>query len=145
MRSLSPKALLLCVCAVVTACSADAQPLRPWRPEDHAQPVGADPREPPPEAPAEQGGVSRAAEALFNVSCGGCHGRDGRGGGVGLPPGVQLPDFSSAEFQKSRTDAAIAQVITEGRGMMPPFAKQVNPQGIVALVAHVRRLAVSPP
>jgi hypothetical protein len=27
--------------------------------------------------------------------------------------------------------------------MMPPFGKQVNPQGITALVAHIRKLGDS--
>lgn len=64
-----------------------------------------------------------------------------------MPPGAQVPDFSSAEFQKSRTDDALAQVIHDGRGMMPPFGKQVTPDGIAVLVAHVRSLGgpVAPP
>jgi mono/diheme cytochrome c family protein len=89
----------------------------------------------------EQGGESRAAEALWTVSCAGCHGRDGKGQGPQRPPGAQPPDFTSAEFQQQRSDAQLVQVITAGKGMMPPFGKQVNPQGIAALIGHIRAFA----
>ncbi|HEY2732427.1 MAG TPA: cytochrome c, partial [Polyangiales bacterium] len=96
-----------------------------------------------PEAP-EQGGEDRAADALYNVSCASCHGRDGHGQGPGRPPGAQLPDFTSPQFQAQRSDAQLSQVIREGRGLMPPFAKQVNEQGQAALVARIRRFAAAP-
>jgi mono/diheme cytochrome c family protein len=86
----------------------------------------------------EQGGVGRAATALWTVSCAGCHGRDGRGFGGQRPPGAQMPDFTRADFQQTRTDEAIAQQIVAGKGLMPPFGKQVNEQGIAALIAHIR-------
>ena len=129
---------------VLAACSEEPGPTRMWRPEDHGEPselggqaqaaTEGDAVEP------EEGGQSRAAAALFNVSCASCHGREGRGGGAGLPPGAQVPDFTTAEFQKSRTDQALAQVIADGRGMMPSFSKQITAPGIAALVAHVRTL-----
>jgi mono/diheme cytochrome c family protein len=89
----------------------------------------------------EEGGVSRAAAALWNVSCASCHGRDGKGLGADRPPGAQLPDFTVAEFQKQRTDEQLLQVMREGRGLMPAFGKQLNQQGLNALLAHVRAYA----
>ncbi len=89
----------------------------------------------------EQGGVDRAAQALWTVSCASCHGRDGRGKGPGRPPGAQLPDFTSAEFQQQRSDQQLVDVIRAGKGMMPPFGKQVNAEGIAALIAHIRAFA----
>jgi mono/diheme cytochrome c family protein len=133
--------------ALLIACDSRPAPKREWRPEDHGQPADIDPaRVPAASSPAEaeQGGVSRAAAALFNVSCAGCHGRDGKGQGVARPPGAQLPDFTSADFQKQRTDAQLIQAIREGRGMMPGFGKQVNDQGLAALVAHVRAYGAEP-
>jgi mono/diheme cytochrome c family protein len=128
----------------VSACESRPAPTREWKPEDHVQPQAADPARTPTEAPADApGGLERAAEALFNVSCASCHGRDGKGQGAGRPPGAQLPDFTSATFQKSQTDEQLAAVIRDGRNMMPPFGKQVNPQGITALVAHIRKLGDS--
>lgn len=123
------------------ACSARPAPTREWRPEDHGQPADIDPARVPAsagQAEPEQGGVGRAAAALWNVSCAGCHGRDGKGQGAGRPPGVQLPDFTSAEFQKQRTDEQLVTVIKAGKNLMPAFGKQLNEQGLAALLAHVR-------
>ena len=122
------------------ACERRVEPRREWRPEDHGQPAQADPARTAPSEP-EQGGVDRAADALYTVSCAGCHGRDGRGQGTQRPPGAQLPDFTAEAFQTQRKDPELAAVIRDGRGMMPGFAKQVNDQGIDALVAKVRRFA----
>jgi mono/diheme cytochrome c family protein len=126
---------------LLLACDSRVTPQREWRPGDHGQPTQVDPsRVPQAEAAPEEGGVERAASALWNVSCASCHGRDGRGQGPGRPPGAQIPDFTAAELQKTRTDAQLLQVIREGRGMMPGFAKQVNEQGLAALVSHIRSL-----
>jgi mono/diheme cytochrome c family protein len=54
-----------------------------------------------------------------------------------------MPDFTSADFQKQRADAQLLAVIREGRGMMPPFGKQLNDQGLTALVQHVRKFGVA--
>ena len=126
----------------LTACEHRVTPTREWQPSDHGQPVQADPlRTPTPVAP-EEGGTDRAAEALFNVSCASCHGRDGRGQGDRRPPGAQFPDFTDPAFQAQRSDAQLSEVIRTGRGLMPPFGKQVNDQGLSALVARIRRFAV---
>jgi mono/diheme cytochrome c family protein len=141
-RALMTSTLLL------SACGAEPAPLREWRPDDHGEPsqlAGQAEAESPSAAaqPDAPGGQARAAEALFNVSCASCHGRDGKGGGPGMPPGAQVPDFSAPEFQASRTDEALAQVIRDGRGMMPPFGKQVTAEGLTVLVAHLRSLAAN--
>jgi len=52
-----------------------------------------------------------------------------------------MPDFTDPQLQAQRTDAQLAEVIRAGRGMMPPFGKQVNEQGLEALVAKLRRFA----
>ncbi len=112
------------------------------------QPAEADPSRTgtqPSDEPAEVGGVDRAAGALWNVSCASCHGRDGAGQGASRPPGAQLPDFTQGDFQKSRSDAQLTEVIVHGRNMMPPFGKQVNEQGVQALVAHIRGFAAHAP
>ena len=124
------------------ACAGDPPPKREWTPADHGQPANPDEsmiatdRVVPGEDPE-----ARAARALWTATCATCHGRDGRGQGEGRPPAARIADFTDPEFQKSRTDEALAQVISEGRGMMPPFGKQLNPQGIAALVRHIRRYA----
>ena len=129
---------------LLLACDSRVAPQREWRPEDHGQPLQVDPSRVPQGEPAkEEGGVERAATALWNVSCASCHGRDGRGQGPGRPPGAQIPDFTSADLQKQRTDDQLLQVIRDGRGMMPGFGKQVNEQGMAALVSLIRTFGSS--
>jgi mono/diheme cytochrome c family protein len=134
----------MCAAVVLLACDSRVSPQREWRPSDHGQPAEVDPsRVPQAAATTEEGGVDRAAAALWNVSCASCHGRDGRGQGPSKPPVAQIPDFTLADFQKQRTDAQLLAVIREGRGMMPPFGKQLNDQGLTALVQHVRKFGAT--
>lgn len=134
--------------ALLTAggCGSEPAPKREWTPADHGQPRDPDEsmiatdRVVPGEDPE-----ARAARALWNATCASCHGRDGRGQGEGRPPGATIADFTTPEFQNGRKDEALAQVISEGRGMMPPFGKQINPQGIGAMVRHIRRYAEPSP
>ena len=121
-------------------CEPRVAPTREWQPSDHGQPTQADPaRTPPQEAESEEGGTERAADALYNVTCSGCHGRDGKGQGPQRPPGASVPDFTDSAFQAARTDVQLMQVLREGRGLMPPFGKQLNDHGLDALIAKVRR------
>jgi hypothetical protein len=62
-----------------------------------------------------------------------------------MPPGAQLPDFSSEAFQHARSDAQLAQVIRDGKGMMPPFGKKLSEDGVAALVRRVRAFSESSP
>jgi mono/diheme cytochrome c family protein len=131
-------------------CSGEPPIEREWTAADHGQPPEADPARVPQEpedAPAEtpEERRARAAGALWNVTCASCHGREGRGDGAGRPPGAQLPDFTDAAWQASRTDEQLADVITNGRNLMPGFAKQINPEGVQVLVEHVRTLRVGEP
>ena len=130
----------------VAGCEARVEATRVWTPQDHTQPSRADPsrvpaeqRDPEPVSKAEA--QARAARALWNVTCASCHGQSGRGQGAARPPGAQIPDFSSEEWQSSRTDAALRQTIVEGRGLMPAFGKRVNDDGVDALIGHMRSLA----
>lgn len=49
---------------------------------------------------------------IFKDTCELCHGLDGKGSEAGIQFGV--PDFSSAEYQKSRTDAQMKESMTNG-------------------------------
>ena len=133
--------------ALGPACG-DPAPKREWTAADHGQPERADPDrtpdQPEPQESEEQALV-RAAAALWNASCAGCHGRDGRGQGPGRPPGAQIADFTAPDWQASRSDAQLEQVIRDGRGMMPAYGKQLNEQGLRALADHVRRLGATAP
>jgi mono/diheme cytochrome c family protein len=135
--------IMMCAAVVLLACDSRVAPQREWRPSDHSEPAEVDPSRVPQAAPTEEGGVDRAAAALWNVSCASCHGRDGRGQGPSRPPGAPIPDLTSPDFQKQRTDAQLLAVIREGRGMMPPFGKTLNEQGLSALIQHVRKFGVT--
>lgn len=134
---------------VLVGCGEET-PTRVWEPSDHGHPPESqvDPSRVPAragaagEAPADpETARRRAAEALWRVSCAGCHGPTGLGGGPELPPGAQPPNLTDPQWQQEHTDAELAAVIRDGRGMMPPFGDRIRPQGVEALVAHVRSLA----
>jgi mono/diheme cytochrome c family protein len=147
--SASYSALFAALAAVLaggsSACGSEPAPKREWTPADHGQPANPDEsmiatdRVVPGEDPE-----ARAARALWTSICASCHGRDGSGQGEQRPPGATIANFTSPEWQASRSDEALALAIAEGRGMMPAFGKQINPQGIAAMVRHVRRYAQPP-
>lgn len=122
----------------VVACGAESKAVRDWTPDDHGHPPTPPSDQAQPPAQPEAGGQARAARALWQVSCAGCHGRNGLGDGPTPPPGAQMPNFATAEFQASRTDAQLVLAMKEGKGMMPSFAKQLNESGFAALVQLIR-------
>lgn len=128
------------VVSLVAGGCSEERDARVWQPDDHQQPSGGVDEASQGE-PAEPGGdtVARAAAALFRASCASCHGVNGRGGGPGLPAGTQVPDLTDAEVQ-GRSNAELARVVREGRGLMPGFGQQLNERGIEAIVGHVRTL-----
>jgi mono/diheme cytochrome c family protein len=119
-----------------------AEAIREWQPSDHQQAESADDSRaaPPDEAPTPAETEARVATAIFHQLCAGCHGDSGHGDGASRPPIARIPDVSEADWQSSHTDDAIAQVIVQGRGMMPAFEAQVTPEGVQVLVRHIRRL-----
>jgi mono/diheme cytochrome c family protein len=79
-------------------------------------------------------------EKLFAKSCAPCHGKDGQPNALFAKQGVRV--FKDADWQKSRTDAQLEQVIREGKKgtMMASFEKQLSAAEIKALVAFIRKL-----
>ena len=78
--------------------------------------------------------------ALFGSKCILCHGKDG----AGLPnwKSKGQPDLTSAEWQRSHTDAQIAETIKNGKGKsMPAFKAKLSDDDVNAVVAHIRSLA----
>lgn len=78
---------------------------------------------------------------LWDTRCASCHGTTGRGDGPAKPSVAQLPDFTSPDYPKKRTDAELHDIIAKGRNMMPPFGEELSELGIQAIIAHVRSLA----
>jgi hypothetical protein len=79
----------------------------------------------------------RFAASIFNRYCIRCHGVDGRG--VWDIPDV--PDFTNAAWQATRTDGQLARAILEGRGaVMPPFRGTLTLEEAFAMARYVRTL-----
>jgi hypothetical protein len=79
----------------------------------------------------------RVTISLFNRYCIRCHGVDGRG--VWDIPDV--PNFTNARWQASRTDGQLVRSIQEGRGsVMPPWRGAISLEESWALARYVRTL-----
>jgi mono/diheme cytochrome c family protein len=77
-------------------------------------------------------------EKIYKANCVLCHAADGSGSS---PSGKALgaKDLRSDVVQK-KTDAELAEVITQGKGKMPAFGKKIKPEDITKLVAYIRAL-----
>ena len=87
--------------------------------------------------------VERGAE-IYAERCETCHGPFGvPAPGMRLPAGVQRPprDLGSAAFQKSVTDAQLAEVVRHGRDGMPAIPPLASAAQANDLVAYVRLLS----
>jgi mono/diheme cytochrome c family protein len=83
-------------------------------------------------------GPDRAADsATYRTKCAVCHGPDGSGSAAGKS--MNVPDLQSPVVQKM-TDAQLAQVISDGKGGMPPFKSSLSEDQIHSLVSYIRSL-----
>ena len=88
-------------------------------------------------ARANPGPDGAAGGATFRTKCEMCHGPDGSGSEVGKS--MNVPDLRSQAVQK-QSDAALVQVISNGKGGMPAFKDSLSADQIHSLVTHVRSL-----
>jgi cytochrome c6 len=86
---------------------------------------------------ADPGPDSATSSATFRTKCAMCHGQDGAGSEVGKS--MNVPDLRSSVVQKL-PDAQLAQIISDGKGGMPPFKSSLSEAQIHDLVGHVRSL-----
>jgi cytochrome c6 len=86
---------------------------------------------------ADAGQSSATAKATFRTKCAMCHGPDGAGSEAGKS--LNVPDLRSDAVQK-RSDAELAQVISDGKGGMPPFKSSLSDAQVHAMVRYVRSL-----
>jgi cytochrome c6 len=73
----------------------------------------------------------------FRTKCAMCHGPDGSGSEVGKS--MHVPDLRSPAVQKL-PDAQLAEIISDGKGGMPPFKSSLSENQVHSLVAHIRSL-----
>ena len=79
-----------------------------------------------------------AGKALFKTKCMACHGADGTGD-TPVGKSLKVANLHSPEIQK-KTNAELAQSISEGKGNMPAFQNSTKEDEIRALVKYVRVL-----
>jgi cytochrome c6 len=87
---------------------------------------------------ANPGPDSAAGSATYRTKCAMCHGQDGSGSEVGKS--MNVPDLRSQVVQKL-PDAQLAQIISDGKGGMPPFKNSLGEDQVHSLVAHIRSLS----
>ena len=76
---------------------------------------------------------------IFKTSCTLCHSADGSGDSA-TGKALHAKDLRSEEVQK-QSDAALAEVITKGKGKMPAFGAKIKPDDVQKMVAYIRDLA----
>jgi cytochrome c6 len=76
---------------------------------------------------------------IYQKNCVLCHAADGSGSS---PSGkaMKAKDLRSPEVQ-GKSDAELAEFITQGKGKMPAFGKKLKPDDIKQLVAYIREMA----
>ncbi len=89
-------------------------------------------------ARANPGPDSAAGSATFRTKCAMCHGQDGGGSEVGKS--MNVPDLRSPAVQEL-PDSQLAQIISDGKGGMPPFKNSLSEDQVHSLVAHIRSLS----
>jgi cytochrome c6 len=78
-----------------------------------------------------------AAKSTFQTKCAMCHGPDGAGSQVGKS--LNVPDLRSPAVQKL-PDAQLAQIISDGKGGMPPFKSSLSEEQIHGLASYIHTL-----
>ena|ERR1700747_1611730 len=85
-------------------------------------------------APSPDGAASTTT---FRAKCAMCHAPDGSGSEVGKS--MNVPDLRSPAVQKL-PDAQLTQMISDGKGGMPPFKSSLSEEQIHGLVVYIRSL-----
>jgi mono/diheme cytochrome c family protein len=76
--------------------------------------------------------------AEFRMRCAPCHGAKGAGE-TKLGQNLHVRDLGSAEVQQ-RPDADLMEIISKGKGRMPPYASKLTREQIDGLVKWIRTL-----
>jgi mono/diheme cytochrome c family protein len=91
-----------------------------------------------------QGTSPQAGQQLFAQNCSPCHGALGEGGPNPAKPGSTISPITTSEFLKTRDDATLRAIISQGQpdSGMSPFAStnggQLDDTQIDAIVAYLR-------
>lgn len=85
----------------------------------------------------------RRGRERFNIYCAVCHSALGDGDGMIVRRGFPAPPSYHIERLRSAPDRHFYEVITQGYGIMYPYADRVAPQDRWAIVAYIRALQLS--
>lgn len=83
-------------------------------------------------------GNAKAGKTTYDAKCAMCHSMDGSGNSP-MGKSMKVPDLRSKEVQ-SKSDAQLASIIENGKGMMPKYGSQLSKQQVSDLVAYIREL-----
>lgn len=80
-------------------------------------------------------------KVIYKKNCALCHGQEGTPNAMFAKK--KVPDFKSAAWQKSKTDAEIKKVVVDGvkDTLMKSFKDRLTPQELDAVLGYVRTLA----
>jgi mono/diheme cytochrome c family protein len=79
----------------------------------------------------------------FNIFCAPCHGRSGTGDGMIVRRGFPAPPSYHSDALRNAPDSHFYQVISDGYGVMYPYADRIAPADRWAIVAYIRALQLS--
>jgi len=79
----------------------------------------------------------------FDIYCAPCHGRAGDGQGMIVMRGFPAPPSYHTDKLRRAPDSHFYQVISDGYGVMYPYADRVAPRDRWAIVAYIRALQLS--
>jgi mono/diheme cytochrome c family protein len=85
----------------------------------------------------------RRGQERFSIYCMPCHSPAGDGDGMVVRRGFPAPPSFHSDRLRAVPDRHIYDVITQGYGIMYPYADRVEPQDRWAIVAYIRALQLS--
>jgi mono/diheme cytochrome c family protein len=79
----------------------------------------------------------------YDVYCAPCHSRTGDGDGMIVRRGFPAPPSYHSERLREAPDSHFFKVISDGFGVMYPYADRITPEDRWAIVAYIRALQLS--
>ncbi|HEV2540762.1 MAG TPA: cytochrome c [Frateuria sp.] len=79
----------------------------------------------------------------FDIYCAPCHGASGSGDGMIVRRGFPAPPSYHTDRLRNAPDSHFYQVISDGYGVMYPYADRIGPHDRWAIVAYIRALQLS--
>jgi len=154
---------LPCLAAMLALCGCGDQSMTQQNRYGTYTPAGlfanGSEAQPLPEGVVAEGDVARASEAAtpptvdagllargrerYDIFCSPCHGLSGHGDGMVVQRGFPHPPSYDSDQLRKASAQHIFDVISNGYGVMYPFAARIEPRDRWAIVAYVRALQES--